>query len=151
MSEHDPDEGGRTDALSSGATISNPATMFDPAPLAFSQVATVPAGARIVYVAGQVGGAKGGREKGSFKSQVRTAFENIDLAMQAAGGSIADVVKLVVYIVRHDEGKHAVLIEEVRRAFGNRLAPTCTIVPLAQSGTDPNQLIEIEATGAITA
>ncbi len=129
----------------SGLVILNPASMFDPAPLGFSQLAIVPAGGRIVYVAGQTGGA----QKGSFQEQCRVAFESIDTAMRAAGGTIADVARLTVYIVGHDQARHDALIAEVRRAFGERLAPTCTIVPLAQSGTSPDQLVEIEATGVL--
>lgn len=134
---------GRSQTLTSGATITNPATMFDPAPLGFSQIAVVPSNARTVFIAGQTGGA----EKGAFADQCRAAFASIDTAMQSVGGTILDVVKLVVYIVDHDEAKHEALIAEVHHAFGDRLAPTCTIVPLTQSGTDPNQLIEIEAMG----
>ena len=130
----------------SGLTILNPDTMNDPASLAYSHVAIVPAGARTILVAGQVGN---GSPKGSFAEQVGQTFESIGLAMEAAGGEIADVAKLVVYIVDHDAEKHEVLKAAVKTAFGNRLAPTCTIVPLAQSGLSSDQLVEIEATGVL--
>jgi len=141
MSEpkQEPDEQER------GFVIFNPDTMFDPAPLGFSQVASVSASARTVYVAGQGGGAP----KGHFADQCRVAFENIDTALRAAGGGIADVVKLTVYIVDHDEDKHKALIAAVHDAFGTRLAPTCTIVPLHQLGTSLEQLLEIEAVGVL--
>ena len=130
----------------SGLTILNPGTMNDPAALAYSNVAIVPAGARTVFVAGQVGS---GSPKGTYAEQVDQAFDSIRLAMEAAGGSMADVAKLVVYIVDHDAAKHDVLKRAVKAAFGDRLAPTCTIVPLTQSGTSPDQLVEIEATGVL--
>lgn len=129
----------------SGLVILNPTTMFDPTALGYSQVAIAPAGARTVYVAGQTGGAR----KGTFADQCRAAFESIDTAMHAAGGSIADVAKLTIYIVLHDEAKKGTLVAEVRRAFGGKKAPTCTIVPLTQSGLSPNQLVEIEAVGVL--
>lgn len=131
----------------SGLTILNPGTMFDPAPMGFSQVAVVPPGARTVYVAGQTGGAR----KGSFADQNRVAFESVDTAMRAVGGTIADVARLTVYVVHHDEAKHAHLVAAVAAAFPGRLAPTCTIVPLTQSGTSPDQLVEIEAIGILPA
>lgn len=119
--------------------------MHDPAALAYSQIVIVPAGARTVIIAGQVGGAK----KGPFAEQVDQAFAAIDRAMRAAGGGIADAAKLTVYIVDYDEAKHEVLKLAVKALFGDRLAPTCTIVPLTQCGTDPAQLVEIEATGVL--
>lgn len=130
----------------SGLTILNPDTMNDPSSFAYSHVAVVPAGARTVLIAGQVGS---GSPKGTFAEQVDQIFANIGLAMEAAGGEIADVAKLVVYIVDHDAEKHAVLKTAVRTAFGDRLAPTCTIVPLTQSGLSSDQLVEIEATGIL--
>lgn len=137
----------KVDDEPSGLVILNPETMFDPEPLGFSQVAIAPPGASTVYIAGQTGGA----DKGLFAEQCRVAFGSIDTAMQAAGGSIANIAKLTVYIVDHDKTKHDALISEVRRAFGSRLAPTCTIVPLTSSGIVPNQLVEIEAVGVLTA
>jgi enamine deaminase RidA (YjgF/YER057c/UK114 family) len=136
---------GRREVMPSGLVIENPSTMHDPAPLAYSQIAIVPAGARMVFVAGQVGGPK----KGAFADQVDEAFSAIATAMRAAGGDIADVAKLTVYIVDHDRAKHDALKAAVKAVFGDRLAPTCTIVPLTQCGTDPEQLVEIEAVGIL--
>lgn len=130
----------------SGLTILNPDTMYDPAANAYSHVAIVPAGARTVYVAGQVGD---GSPKGTFAEQMDQVIANIGTTMDAAGGEMADVAKLTVYIVDHDAEKHAVLKAAVTAAFGDRLAPTCTIVPLSLSGTSPDQLVEIEAVGIL--
>jgi len=133
------------DEQTRGFVIFNPGTLFDTAPLGFSQVASVSASARTVYVADQGGGGP----KGHFADQRRVAFENIDTTMRAAGGGIADVVKLTVYIVDHDEDKYKALIAAVHDALGTRLAPTCTIVPFHQLGTSLEQLLEIEAVGIL--
>lgn len=130
----------------SGLVIQNPETMFDPLPLGFSQVAVVPPGATTVYIAGQTGG----QNKESFESQCRNAFDSIGRAMESAGGTIRDVAKLTVYIVDHDEAKHEALITVVSDVFEDWLPPTCTIVPLRESGTDERQLVEIEAVGIIS-
>lgn len=130
-----------------GLLIRNPDTMSDPAPLAYSHLAIAPPGAQAVWVAGQAGGA----DKGSFEDQVRIALENIDTAMRAAGGNIGGVAKITAYIVDHSKEKHQVLIDAVHKAFGERLAPACTIVPLTQLGTDPKMLVEIEAFGILPA
>lgn len=125
--------------------IVNPASMHDPSSLGYSQVAIIEPGARTVYVAGQAGGV----DKRDFADQVRVALDGIERAMRAAGGGMADVVKLTVYVVAHDRVKHRALIKAIGQAFGDRLAPTCTIVPLERLGTSPEMLVEIEATGAV--
>lgn len=69
--------------------------------------------------------------------------------MQSAGGDLGGVAKLTIYSVLHDEEKHAAIIAEVKRAFNDRLAPACTILPLHQLGTDPDMLVEIEGIGVL--
>lgn len=133
-----------TDAKT-GLRIENPDGMFDPSHLAFSHLAIAPEGSQVVWVAGQSGGA----DKGDFADQTATALSSIGKAMQAAGGDIGGVAKLTVYVVNHDKAKHPALIDAVKAAFGDRLAPTCTIVPLQQLGTDPDMLVEIEAFGIV--
>ena len=129
-----------------GLEISNPEIMFDPEPFAFSQLAIFPSGARTIFIAGQGGG---GSTKGDFTKQVENALRSIGLAMTAAGGAMGGIVKLTIYVVNHDKAKHATIIEQVRAAFTPRLTPTCTIVPLRHLGTDPDMLVEIEATGVL--
>lgn len=130
-----------------GISIANPAGLHDPAEMAYSHLAIVPPGASLVFVAGQTGGA----DKGSYRDQVRVALAAIRTAMEAAGATMADVAKLTVYSVDHDTDRHADLAAEVKAAFDPNLAPTCTIVPSAQSGTSADQLVEIEAVGVTRA
>ncbi len=128
-----------------GLLIRNPEGLHDPEPLGYSHLAIFPTQGRLVSVAGQ----GGGPNKGDFADQTQIAFENIDKAMKAAGGDIGGVGKITAYIVDHSEEKHAVLIDAVKSAFGDRLTPTCTIVPLTRLGTDRNMLVEIEAWGVV--
>lgn len=129
-----------------GLEIINPEGMFDPEHLAFSQLAIAPSDARMIFIAGQGGG---GSPKGDFAKQVENALQSIGTAMTAAGGTMGGIAKLIIYVVKHDKAKHAIIIEQVTAAFAPRLTPTCTIVPLMQLGTDPEMLIEIEATGLL--
>lgn len=109
---------GRREVMPSGLVIENPSTMHDPAPMAYSQIAIAPAGARTVFVAGQTGGPR----KGTFAEQVDAAFAAIATAMRAAGGDIADVAKLTVYIVDHDRAKHDALKAVVKAIAWHRPA-----------------------------
>lgn len=127
----------------SAVTVLNPAGLPDPRALAYSQLAVIEPGASLVFVAGQVGD----HATADFAHQVRTAFEGMLAALATQGLGADAVAQLTAWIVGHDEARHRVLIAEVGRVFGD-LPPPCTIVPLAQSGTDPKQLFEVTAIAA---
>ncbi|MCQ8186645.1 RidA family protein [Parvularcula maris] len=128
-----------------GLVIENPEGMFDPSPLAYSHLAIAPAGARTIFLAGQ----GGGKHKGSYQDQVRVALASLGQAMRTAGGDMSGIAKLTIYSVDHSDDRHRAIIEEVKAAFGDRLAPACTIVPLSQLGTDPQMLVEIDGIGVL--
>lgn len=124
--------------------LENPRGLYDPSVNAYSHLATVPNGKRLVFIAGQ-----GGQGK-DFGAQTRATLENISTAIIAAGGTLQDIAKLTVLSVDHSEKNHRALISEVNRAFGNTLKPTCTIIPVPRLGRT-DQLVEIEAVGVLGA
>jgi len=74
----------------------------DTAPAAvgpYSQAAAV-RGGRTVYVSGQIGLEPGTGELVSenFEGQVRQAFANLKAVIEAAGGSLDDIVKLTLFL-----------------------------------------------------
>jgi 2-iminobutanoate/2-iminopropanoate deaminase len=82
----------------------------DAAPAAvgpYSQAIAVPAGSRMVFLSGQIGLEPGTGELASenFDAQVRQAFANMEAVITEAGGTLADVVKLTLYLT--DLGKFA--------------------------------------------
>lgn len=124
--------------------LENPDGLYDPSANAYSHVAVVPGNARLVFIAGQVGSTP----KGDFETQVRQAFANLRIAIKAAGGGMDAIAKLTVLIVDHSKDKHRVLVAEVEKAFGARLKPTCTIIPVPLMAFE-DQLVEIEAVGVL--
>lgn len=126
-------------------TISNPEGMFNPSPWAFSHLATVAPGSQLVFVAGQGGLGGPGTD---FATQCRHSIASVDQVMQAAGGSILDVVKFTVWIVDFDKARHQVLIDELHDRFGDRLTPTCSLIPLQRLAAE-GSLIEIEAVAVL--
>src|SRR5215470_4941494 len=66
----------------------------------YSQVARVSEGS-LVFVAGQVALDKSGNLVGTddFRAQIRQVFENLKAAVEAAGGTMNDVIKLNTYLV----------------------------------------------------
>jgi len=78
--------------------IFSPATL--PPPVGYSHIAKVNKGT-IIYLAGQVSSDASGKlvGEGNFEAQAEQVFSNIKIAVEAAGGTMADIVKMNVYLV----------------------------------------------------
>src|SRR3982074_2566174 len=76
----------------------SPATL--PPPNGYSHVAKVSNGT-LIYLAGQVSSDASGAlvGEGNFEAQAERVFANVKLALEAAGATMADIVKLNTYIV----------------------------------------------------
>ena len=83
--------------------------------------------------------------------QVEHAFRNVATAVEAAGGSFADVAKLTMYVVDWTPDKVAALGEGVGRAagaLGSDPTKAVTLVGVAGLG-EPDLLVEVEATAVL--
>ncbi len=83
---------------------------------------------------------------GDSYAQTRQIFENIALALQRAGATLADVVRTRIFVT--DIG----LWEAVGRAHGEvfgKIRPACTMVEVARLIT-PELLVEIEADAVLS-
>ena len=71
-----------------------------PRSIGYSQVAAV-TGGTIVFIAGHVALDRSGSlvGKDDFRAQVQQVFENVKAAIEAAGGTFDDVIKLNSYFV----------------------------------------------------
>ena len=78
--------------------IFNPPNMMKPA--GYSHVAKVTGGS-LVYIAGQVSADASGNlvGEGNLEAQAEQVFKNLKAAVEAAGGSMADIIKMNVYLV----------------------------------------------------
>jgi 2-iminobutanoate/2-iminopropanoate deaminase len=107
-------------------------------------------GGKQVFVSGQVAlDAEGNLVgKGDLKTQAEMVFENLRVALAAAGAAPQDVVKLNTYVVGYKPSQLAVLREVRSRAFGDTALPAITLVgvqALAREGL----LVEIEAIAVV--
>ena len=86
--------------------IFSPATL--PPPVGYSHVAKVNKGT-LIYLAGQVSSDASGKlvGEGNFEAQAEQVFRNLGLGLEAAGATMADIVKLNVYIVAERPGRGA--------------------------------------------
>ncbi len=123
----------------------NPPTL--PPPPGYTQVVSVPA-ARTVYVAGQIALDPTGALVGpnDFRAQAQQVFENLKAALDAAGATFADVVKLTYYLTNM---ANLPLLREVRDTYVNtRQPPASTAVQVARLARE-EFLLEVEAIAAV--
>jgi enamine deaminase RidA (YjgF/YER057c/UK114 family) len=119
-----------------------------PKPDMYRQVA-VATGSRMVFVAGQVARNDQGEPVGAgdLAAQVDQAFRNVATAIEAAGGTFADVAKLTVYVVDWSPDKMQALGDGVGRAAA--VADVDPLKPITLIGVtalgEPDLLVEIEA------
>jgi enamine deaminase RidA (YjgF/YER057c/UK114 family) len=98
-----------------------------------------------VYLAGALGTPGDEHAPTDIRSQTRAAFEKLSTVLHEAGGSLADIVKLTVFItdMRWREG-----YGQVRAEFFPHDPPASTLVQVVALA-DPRALIEIEAIAAL--
>jgi enamine deaminase RidA (YjgF/YER057c/UK114 family) len=124
----------------------NPPTL--PPTRGYSHVVEVPAGSRLLYVAGQVALDSTGRlvGAGDFRAQAVQLFENIQRALAAGGASFRDVVKLNYYVV---DATQIQSLRDVRDRYVNTAAPPAsTLVEVRRLFRD-DVLIEVEAVAIV--
>lgn len=128
--------------------FANPAGLYDPAPNGYSHVVSVPAGRRLVLVAGQGGETEDGALAREFGAQLEQALANVTTALSGQGASLLDVVKFTILVVDHDEQRLAAIARAIGTRFTTRMPPVCTLIPVPRLALD-GMLIEIEATAAL--
>ncbi|MCU0536556.1 MAG: RidA family protein [Hydrococcus sp. Prado102] len=125
----------------------NPTELYDPSPNGYTHVIVVPPGATLVYIAGQGGEDENGNLVDDFASQLKQAFSNLRIALNAAGARPEHVVKLTTLIVGHNETTLQQLSTQVQEIWGDR-PPTQTLIPVSRLALD-RMLFEVEAIAAI--
>ena len=127
----------------------NPDSLFDSKQYGFSQV-VVAQGNRTVYFSGQVAWDAEQHIIGEddLRAQVWRALQNVQTAVSAAGGTMADIVALRIYILHNWMDKTAPVSEGLKAFFPDDHPPTATWIGV-QSLARPEFLIEIEGTAVI--
>jgi enamine deaminase RidA (YjgF/YER057c/UK114 family) len=132
-----------------GLHFINPPGLYDPAPNGYSHVAVFPAGWRWVLPSGQGGETADEVLSPDFAAQFRQALANTQTALAAGGATLADVAKVTLLIVDHDEAKFQVMTQEIERAWGPR-KPACTLIPVPTLAL-PGMLVEIDVVAVVPA
>ena len=127
----------------------NPDGVFPSLPHGFSQV-VIASGKKMVFVSGQtawdarkniVGG-------DSVLEQARQALRNLKTAIEAAGGTLKDIVALRIYVVDYQAESGTAVGTVLREFFSQENSPASTWIGVSALAVS-EFLIEIEATAVL--
>lgn len=113
----------------------------------FSQAVKVVNPGSLVYLSGIMGYRPDGTMPDGIVAQSEQLWHNLAAVMTAAGGSLADIIKVTVY-VGEDYLEHRAELREVRSRFFTEPFPASTLVQVA-GFANPEYLIEVEAVAAL--
>ena len=113
---------------------------------AYSQ-AVITEGGRIVWLAGQVAAedSSGNSLAGDFDGQVREVFARLSQTLEEAGGSLADMVTMTVFIT---DARYGDRFTELRKeTFGDNF-PASALITVAGLAR-PEMLVEVQGIAMI--
>jgi reactive intermediate/imine deaminase len=122
----------------------NPPTLS--VPTGYTHVVQVHRG-RTVYIAGQVAFDKSGNVvgKGDFEAQAAQVFENLKLALAAAGATFDNLVKVTTFVTDMSQLSK---LRAIRAKYYGKNAPASTLVQIGKLAND-QLMIEIEAVAVV--
>ncbi len=125
-------------------TFLNPSTLAKPP--GYTHVVT--ARGKTIYVAGQVALNAQGETvgKGDFRAQSEQVFENLQMALQAAGASFHDVVKMNTYVL---DLSQLMAFREVRDRYVNTENPPASTLVQVSKLFREEFLLEIEVIAVV--
>ena len=121
----------------------NPSTIAPPGGR-YTHAIEVPPGARWLVVSGQVGVAPDGSTPADIGGQTENCFRNISAILADAGMSLADVVKITVFLTDEDD---IAGFRAARERMTGEALPASTLVVVSRL-VRPEWRVEIEALAA---
>lgn len=115
---------------------------------AFSQAVEVASDSRLVFIGGQNGTDPSGEVVGpTVAEQTAQAFANVQTAVEAVGGTLADIAKWTILVTDGDEiGAGFAAFQDF---WDPSVAPPAITVQVVSGLASPDFLVEIEAVAAI--
>jgi 2-iminobutanoate/2-iminopropanoate deaminase len=113
---------------------------------AYSQ-AVVTEGGRTIWLAGQVGAAdaSGKSLAGDFDGQVREVFSRLGQTLQEAGGSLADMVTMTVFIT---DARYGDRFTQLRKEIFGDNFPASALITVAGLAR-PEMLVEVQGIAVV--
>jgi len=116
----------------------------------YSHVAKV-TGGTLVYISGQVPEDVDGKlvGEGDLEAQAEQVFKNLKAAVEGAGGTMADIIKLNVLLVAEVDAAEIPKFRAARDRYVNVEKPPASTLAVVTRLVRPSWLIEIDAVAAI--
>ncbi len=111
-----------------------------------SSPAVSAAGGRLIFVSGQVGGDETGQPIADPDAQFVAAIKNLREILEAAGGTLADVVEITTYFT--SMGDLPVFANVKERFFTTKPYPAWTAIGVKELAL-PGLRVEIKATASL--
>lgn len=129
--------------------VINPDSLFNSLQYGFSQIA-IGQGSRFVAVSGQVGWDEHEQiaDQADLHQQMLKALSNLEIAMQAAGGSLDDILLLHIYIVESAMA-NSVAIREALKQWFPASPPASSWIGVPRLA-NPDFLVEVEALAIVS-
>src|ERR1700676_2898030 len=120
-----------------------------PPPVRYSPIRKVSKGT-LIYLAGQVSSDASGKlvGEGNFEAQAEQVFGNLKLALEAAGATMADIVKMNIYLVAEVDQAEVRKLRAIRDRYVNVAKPPASTLVVVTRLARPGWLVEIEAIAA---
>jgi 2-iminobutanoate/2-iminopropanoate deaminase len=114
----------------------------------YSQAVVVAQGGRTIWLAGHTGAVDtaGKSLAGDFEAQVRAAFAAIDATLKEAGGKLADMVTMTVFLT---DMRNQRRFTDLRREILGADFPASAAIGISHLA-NPNALLEIQAVAVVT-
>ena len=111
--------------------------------------AVVAEGGKTIYLSGQVGWNEKSESVGpDLASQLAQAHENIRRVLAAAGGTVADIVRLNTYVANYRPEEGEVVNAANKKLFGDNMPASMTLMGV-QALYSPDVRCEVEVTAVI--
>ena len=126
----------------------NPDSLFPSLNSGFSQIVCA-SGSKTVYISGQVAWNANKQIVGTdLAQQTRQALRNVQTAVEAAGGTLTDIVALRIYLVNYKSRPDDEVGDALREFFPKERRPASTWIGVTSLAV-PDFLVEIEATAVL--
>ena len=97
-------------------------------PVGYSQVVTIEGQGKLVLLGGKAGLRPDGFIPKTLEAQSKLTWENIELALNAAGATRKDVVEIQIYIVNLDKVNPEKVYQDVRDFFPTGHKPVSMVI-----------------------
>ena len=127
---------------------SNPAGLWTAKRL--TQMVEVEGAARLIFLSGQTAADASYKvHSGDIRKQTEAVYDNIEIALRAAGATLANVIKTTTYLTSAD---YIGPSREVRvERYKNLEAPPANTLLIVSRLAEPEMLVEIEVIAALPA